>query len=124
MAEEMNSVQVRGRLVEALKLDLIGPCGDIGNATEVLPQAPSRWYLSGFLVPLGAEALQRSDEASTEDLDQAGEGGGLDDDVQPERPAARQRYLPSSVGVSVILPASAKELRVKVSWGDYRRRSE
>src|SRR5207248_2986271 len=64
------------------------------------------------------------DEASSEDLDQAGEGGGLDDDVQPERPAARQRYLPSSIGVSILLPASAKEIRVKVSWGDYKRRSE
>jgi len=121
----MTSVEVRRRLVDALQLDLVGPSADLGNPKEILPQAPSRWYLTGFLVPIGAEKDQRVDEASTEDLDQPGEmGGGLDDNTPPERPAARQRYLPSSIGVSLLLPASARELRISVSWGDYHRRSE
>src|SRR5207245_11632560 len=60
-----------------------------------------------------------------DDLDQAGEpGGGLDDDEQPERPAARQRYMPSSIGASLLVPASAQHITVKASWGDYHRRSE
>ena len=123
MANEMNSVDVRDRLVEALRLDLVGPAGNLGDPSEVLPQAPSRWYLTGFLVPLGAEASQRTDEASAEDLDQAGEGAGLDDDAVPEPAAARQRYLPSSIGASLIVPANAGQLKVTVSWGDYRLRS-
>jgi hypothetical protein len=124
VANPMNSVDVRKNLAEALRLDLVGPSENLGDPAEVLPQAPSRWYLTGFLVPLGAEPSQRADEASTEDLDQAGEGGGLDDDVTPDPPAARQRYLPSSIGVSLLVPGDARQLKVVASWGDYHRRSE
>jgi hypothetical protein len=120
----MKAVDVRERLVDALQLDLVGPGDGLGDAAEVLPQAPSRWYLTGFLVPLEAERTQRTDESSTDDLDQAGEGGGLDDDVAPEPAAARQRYLPSSIGMSVLSPAEAGQLKVRVRWGDYHRRSE
>ncbi|MBX5495627.1 MAG: helicase, partial [Bryobacteraceae bacterium] len=120
----MKAVDVRERLVDALRLDLVGPSDGLGDAAEVLPQAPSRWYLTGFLVPLEAERTQRTDESSTDEVDQAGEGGGLDDDVPPEPAAARQRYLPSSIGMSVLSPAEAGELKVRVRWGDYHRRSE
>lgn len=119
----MKSVQVRSKLVDSLRLDLVGPSDSLGDPAEVLPQAPSRWYLTGFLVPLEAGS-QRADETSDDDLDQAGEGGGVDDDTPPERAAARQRYLPSSIGLSIILPASAKDLHVQVSWGDYQRSAE
>jgi hypothetical protein len=122
--KDMKPLEIRGKLVEALRLDLVGPGNGLGNPAEVLPQSPSRWYLTGFLVPIGAEASQRSDEAAQEDMDQPGESGGTDDDVAPERPAARQRNLPSSIGLSVLLPATAARLTVNVSWGDYRRRSE
>jgi hypothetical protein len=115
--KDMKAVEVRGKLVEALELDLVGPTG-LGDLAEVLPQSPSRWYLTGFLVPIGAEKEQRSDEAAQEDLDQAGEFGGTDDDVPPEKLAARQRYLPSSIGLSVLLPATASKLQVTVTWGD------
>ncbi len=123
MPEEMTSVEVRSKLVEALRLDLVGPSDSVGDPAEVLPQAPSRWYLTGFLVPLEGGS-QRADETSDDDVDQAGEGGGTDDDTPPERAAARQRYLPSSIGVSILLPASATQLKARVSWGDYHRASE
>ena len=50
----MKPVEVREELVDALRLDLIGPCPtrNLGTPDEVLPQTPSRWYLTGFLVPL------------------------------------------------------------------------
>ena len=35
----------------------------------------------------------------------------MDDDDEPERPAARARYFPSSIGVSMLVPASAKTLK-------------
>ena len=102
-----------------------GPAVDptLGDPAEVLPQSPSRWYLYGFLVPLDSAPQQKSDETGTDELDQA-ESGGADDDVPPERATARQRYLPSSIGVSVLVPAEAARLDVGVSWGDYHRRSE
>jgi hypothetical protein len=118
VANPMNSFIIREKLVEAIRLDPVGPSENLGNPAEVLPQAPSRWYLTGFLVPLGAEPSQRADEASTHDLDPALEGGGVDDGVRPEPAAARQRYLPSSIDVSLLVPPSAGHLKVTVSWGD------
>ena len=47
----MTSSDVRDKLVEALVLDLIGPIDDPARANERLDQSPSRWYLTGFLVP-------------------------------------------------------------------------
>ena len=120
MPEELKSVEVRGKLVDALRLDLVGPSDSLGDAKEALPQSPSRWYLTGFLVPLDAAPEDKSDETANDELDDAGEPGGGDDDDVPEKPAARARYFPSSIGVSVLVPASAKTLKVRASWGDYR----
>src|SRR5579871_5284975 len=124
MAVEVTSAQVRNKLVEALKLDLVGPEGGLGDAAEILPQSPSRWYLTGFLAPLDAPADQRCDAEADDDLDSGGESGsGLDDDVEPEHAAAaKQKYLPSSIGISVLLPHEAKNLKIHVRWGDYCRK--
>ena len=49
---------IRTTLVDALRLDLVGPDPDeplhAAHATETLPTAPSTWYLTGFLVPFQA----------------------------------------------------------------------
>jgi hypothetical protein len=124
MAQEMTSAEVRSKLVEALRLDLVGPGTDLGDPKEALPQAPSRWYLTGFLVPLGAKPEQRIDETAEDDLDQAGDTGGADEDVPTEKASARPRYFPSSIGASVIVPAGTKGMKVIVRWGDYRRSKE
>jgi hypothetical protein len=63
--------QVRGDLIKALRLDLVGPVpthhpADQAWADERLPMSPSRWYLTGFLVPHNAPEEQRADEASQE----------------------------------------------------------
>ena len=124
MPEETKSVEVRSKLVDALRLDLVGPSDSLGDVKEVLPQSPSRWYLTGFLVPLDATPEDKSDETANDDLDEAGEIGGVDDDDQPERPAARARYFPSSIGASILVPASAKSLKVRALWGDYHLRKD
>ena len=47
-----DSASVRDYLTHALRLDLIGPRPDDAElAYEMLPHAPSRWYLTGFLLP-------------------------------------------------------------------------
>ena len=67
----MKPVEVRRELADALKLDLVGPSERLGSPTEVLPQAPSRWYLTGFLVPLDADQSQKVDEDSNDSVDAA-----------------------------------------------------
>src|SRR4051812_20795724 len=111
----MTSVEVRRQLVDALRLDLVGPGDGLGSADEVLPQAPSRWYLTGFLVPLDAGEAQRQDEDADEAVDGGGDAGGAADDAAaPEPPAARRAFLPSSIGVSLLVPKAARQLTVTV----------
>ncbi|MHB8900292.1 MAG: hypothetical protein ACYC6Y_16200 [Thermoguttaceae bacterium] len=62
----------RKELIDALQLDLSGPNGLLGEPRETLPQAPSRWYPTGFLIPSEADEEQRADPNSNEELDQAG----------------------------------------------------
>ena len=118
----MTGLEVRRELIDALQLDLVGPHNDLGVLDEVLPQAPARWYLTGFIVPLDAEATQRADEDGSDDVDQAPEAAGVDDATPPEPTSARQRYLPSSIGLSVLVSDATKKLHVTVCWGDYKRR--
>jgi helicase-like protein len=121
MPLQMTAAEVRSKLLEALKLDLVGPEQQLGDPVEVLPQSPSRWYLTGFLAPLDAAPEQRGNIDADEELSAAGEAG-LDDDITPEpAAAAKQRFFPSSIGLSILLPAEAKALKIRVRWGDYRR---
>ncbi|MFH1302895.1 MAG: hypothetical protein ABIK07_17675 [Planctomycetota bacterium] len=81
-------IEVREALVNALQLDQldqIGPTGPLGNHKEVLSQSPSRWYLTGFLVPTDADEDQRSGPTANDELDQAAEPAGIDDDETPEK---------------------------------------
>src|SRR3954447_13341788 len=116
----MTPVDVRAQLVQTLGLDLVGPDRDSDLLNEVLPQAPSRWYLTGFLVPTDADEQQKADEASVEGVDEVSDAGGADDAATPEPAAARRAVFPSSLGLSLLVPKDAKELRVTVRWGDYR----
>ena len=119
MPTPATSPAVRAELVEALKLDLVGPNNDHAFAHELLPDAPSRWYLSGFLVPSEAPADQKTDETSTEEIDSGGDTGGSDDDTEPDRAAARKSILPSSMGLSVLVAPGVETLNALVAWGDY-----
>ena len=117
----MTSAEIRSELVDALRHDLVGPAEGLGTLDEVLSQAPARWYLTGFIVPIDGEPSQRVDADSTDDVDETPVAAGLDDAIAPEPASARQRYLPSSIGLSMLIPASTSQLRVIVRWGDYVR---
>jgi len=117
----MTSVEVREQLVRALRLDLVGPDVGLGNPAEVLPQAPSRWYLTGFLIPVDSREEDKADETASEELDAQGEGADIDESTSNEGPAFHKSQYPSSCGVSFLVPREARGLKVRVSWGDYQR---
>lgn len=114
-------IEVRQSLLDALQIDLIGPSGALGDHHEVLPQAPSRWYLTGFLVPTDADEEQRFDPNSDDEVDQTPAVAGIDENEAPEKAAARRSYLPSSLGLSVLIPQETKELQAIVRFGEYLR---
>ena len=114
------SAQVRDELSSALALDLIGPePGDADHAAEVLPVAPSVWYLTGFLVPFDTPAHEREGDDADGELDGVDKARSGDDESAPEQAAARKGLFPSSIGVSLLLPAEARSLTVTATWGDY-----
>ena len=115
-----DSASVRDYLVEALRLDLIGPRPrDEALQHERLPHAPVRWYLTGFLAPTGAPDAQRAQDAE-EELDEPSEPTQATTDASaPERGSSKRVFLPSSMGLSALVDAAAKRLRITLSWGDY-----
>lgn len=114
----MTSSQIRSELVEALKLDLVGPWPGHPFSNELLPENPTRWYLTGYLVPEDAPVQHRSDAEAKDEVDAGGEGGGTDDATTPDKFAAPS-LLPSSMGLSVLVPVGVTKLHAEVTWGDY-----
>jgi hypothetical protein len=128
------SLDVRSSIVTAFRRDLVGPGPqDADLARERLNESPSRWYLTGFLAPANDPLAQdgpqtREDDPSVqeeietdmEEPAEAGAGGAAGDDEQPDTPSAKRRFLPSSIGITVLVPPDVREIEVRVCWGDYR----
>jgi hypothetical protein len=116
-----SALDVRARLVDALRLDLVGPWPGHPLSEERLPGwvRPSNWYLTGFLIPLGAPPEKRADADEDDDFELVPESAGLAEESSEERRAAKKGFFPSSMGVSFLVPKLASGLRVTVHWGDY-----
>jgi hypothetical protein len=134
MTAPATSTAIRAHLVETFRRDLIEPGpgpkdGDL--ATERLTENPSRWYLAGFLAPadddMAMDAPEEDDDPSAQEerenqadlVEEAGAGGAAGDQDEPDPPNSRRRLLPSSVGLTVLLPTGVVEFEAKVTWGDY-----
>ena len=120
IAASGDSYAVRDNLVETLRIDLIGPRpSDQALQRERLKHAPSRWYVTGFLVPTDAPLEQRGQD-SEEEFDEPTESfHGSDDSNTPDRGSGKRNYRPSSVGLSILVDDQTKHLEVNLSWGDY-----
>lgn len=126
-----NATAVRGRLVDVLRRDLVGPGPeDPDLAREMLKENPSRWYLTGFLAPLpeAGVAADEPDGLGEEGDPLFGDDTGADpetgparaaDDTPPDEPSARPRRLPASLGITALVPEGVDEVEVALSWGDY-----
>ncbi len=117
-----SSAEVRARLVEALRLDLVGPWATHPFAEERLPGwvYPSNWYLTGFLIPVATPPEKASDSDESEDLETI-EKGGLPEESHEEKKAAKKGFYPSSMGLSFLVSAATKGVEVDVRWGDYEK---
>lgn len=140
MPPPATSAEARGRLVDLLRRDLIGPHPDLDPdlAREVLTgSAPSTWYLTGYLAPhRDAPQIDLPDQTARDAADdEAGEAGleglrgtedfvqdasasGREDDAPAEPP--RRTFLPSSLGLTVLVPDGVTAIAARVTWGDYR----
>ncbi|MGE3312881.1 MAG: DISARM system helicase DrmA [Limisphaerales bacterium] len=115
---EGTATEVRRQIVEALRIDLVGPANDHPFARELLPQSPRRWYLTGLLVPSQADQQVKS-SGDDEMAEEAPEKVSDADDTETSEQQARVNFLPSSMGLSVLLKPDTKALEAVVRWGDY-----
>ena len=128
------SAQIRQQLVDALALDLIGPgWDDMARRHEKLPQPPSIWYTTGFLVPntFQEEAGRPPEGNAPSYADQAGEDPSNDASIRQEQregdddatgsqeeSSSKRNWFPSSAGLSLIVEQGS-QIEVTVTWGDY-----
>jgi hypothetical protein len=113
-----SSLDVRDRLVEALKVDLVGPAFEDEQTPGWV--RPSNWYLTGFLIPSATPAAKRADADEDDDFELVPESAGLAEESTEERKAAKKAYFPSSMGLSFLVSPNAQTLSVSVCWGDYK----
>ena len=119
-----DAAEVRDRLEEALRLNLVGPGSDGPLATEELPGwiRPSNWYLTGFLVPTGTRVEQRADDDAEDDsAAEVADRAGLAEESAEDMKAAKRSFFPSSIGLSFLVAPDAAELLATVRWGEYER---
>ena len=119
----MTSSAVRSHLVHALEAELVGPYTE----REELDRAPSRTYLTGFLVPREdrrADPLSDPDddtEAEEAEADGDEESGGAEDERPAGEASRRPQVLPASLGLSVLLPpgTAADAVTVTLRCAEY-----
>ena len=110
---------VRDHIITALKTDLVGPF----KSREILPTPPSRWYMTGFLVPKDASIEQKTDTEALDEFAKAGAEEGEEGDGGSGS-SGLTPYFSSSMGMSFLVPQKVNHVYVSVRWGRYRRLSK
>lgn len=108
--------EVRDELQDLVLRDLLGPAG--GPEEELAPNdSPRDRYLVGMLAAMGEVVTQEeSDELAEDGTDTVAEDGK----TEPSAVQARTLF-PSSLGLTVCVDPSARQLPVAVRWGHYER---
>ena len=123
MADRFKYSEVRQKIIDAIRTDLIGPMDE----DEVLTENPRYAYLTGMLDVQGENEQKLSAGEQEVDADVAYEDGedftaGVDDDNEPV--STTHFRLPSSIGISFYVQSNLDEINLDVSWGDYVQSSE
>lgn len=122
MADRFKYAEVRQKIIEAIRTDLIGP----REEDEVLEENPRYAYLVGMLDAQNDDEDYSGAGEQEVDADMAIEDGedytaGEEDDNEPISTTHFQ--LPSSIGISFYVQSDLTELNLDVSWGDYSKSS-
>lgn len=124
MADRFQYSGVRQKIIDMMKMDLMGP----SEEKEVLDENPKNAYITGILAPQ-ADSRDTSSVSSEQEVDTdiAYEEGadytaGEEDDNEP---ITLSRFkMPSSIGISFYVQSDMPSINIEVSWGDYVKNSE
>mgnify|MGYP000857850034 CR=1 FL=1 len=122
MADRLKYSEVRQRIIDDIRTDLIGP----REPKEVLTENPRFAYLVGMLDVQHDDDFSSAGEQEV-DADMTFEDGedftaGEDDDNEPISTTHFQ--LPSSIGISFYIHDDTDSINLDISWGDYVKSSE
>lgn len=122
MPDRFKYAEVRWKIIDAIRTDLIGPL----SPEEVLDENPRYAYIVGMLEPQRDENVPDENEQEIEaDVDyEKNEDftAGEDDDNEPISTTKFQ--LPSSIGISFYVENSLDGICLDVTWGDYTKSTE
>ena len=123
MADRFKYSEVRQKIIDDMRIDLIGPMDE----NEVLDENPRYAYLVGMLDIQSDDEDYSSTGEQEVDADMAFEDSedftaGEDDDNEPISTTHFQ--LPSSIGISFYIQSDTESINLDVSWGDYVKSSE
>ena len=115
--------QVRQKILDAVRQDLIGP---IGGENEVLEKdSPTQTYITGILFPADSAITEDENyndiEFTDAGPDSEGENYGFntDEDETPEDSVKKGFQRPSSMGISFYIKSDVKQLNATVRYGKY-----
>lgn len=117
MADRFKYAKVRQEIIDALKVDLMGP----QEEEEVLDENPKFAYLVGMLAPkvAGQSKTGTEQEVDTDIAyeDDANYTAGEDDDNEPI--TVTHFDPPSSIGISFYVETALPSIDLEIKWGDY-----
>ena len=122
MADRFKFADVRQKVIDMMKTDLLGPIDE----NEILNQNPRFEYLVGMLAPQtddnGGIAMEQEVDGDAAFEGDADYTAGEEDDNEPI--SANRFKTPSSIGISFYVATTTPSLSVDVSWGDYSKSSD
>ena len=124
MIDRFKYAKVRQEIIDALKVDLMGPQSE----DEVLDENPRHAYIIGMLASQ-IETDQIVDKINEQEVDtdiayekDEDYTAGEDDDNEPI--ATTHFKLPSSMGISFYIESKTSTINLDVCWGDYVKSTE
>lgn len=124
MADKFQYAVTRQKMIDMLRMDLMGPTSE----SEVLNENPRFAYIIGMLAPqtdLDGTASGNNEQEVDTDIaygENANYTAGEDDDNEPVYSARFQ--LPSSLGISFYVSSSVDRFCIDAFWGDYYKSDE
>ena len=118
-AEAFKYAEVRGKILEAVRMDLLGPQQD----TELLDESPISSYITGMLYPADTslsedEEFDEQNFASDEFHSENETDKGVEEDEPDDKPKGGFKKQ-ASLGISCYVNTDVQKLVVSVNWGSY-----
>ena len=123
MNDRQKYAEVRQQLIDAIKVDLIGP----ESENEILEEPPTFAYLIGMLYPRGVETFEKETNIN-EQLYNDGESDEIvessDDEDNDSDPTPSKFTKQSSIGLSFYVYDKSTNLKVTCKWATYEKTEE